>query len=71
MESHESIYELLGTYIKEREVQLGSYSSLLGRRKKTKFHELPGKNKQDFIRESTSHWVLMWQLEAAVRRELR
>lgn len=31
----------------------------------------PGKNKQDFIKESTSHCVPMWQLEATVKRELR
>lgn len=35
------------------------------------FRELPEKNKQDFIRESTSHRVPMWQLEATVRSELR
>lgn len=35
------------------------------------FRELPEKNKQDFIRESTSHQVPMWQLEATVRSELR
>lgn len=48
--------------------------SLLGKKNKQKktpgFHEVPGKNKPDFIRESTSHRVLMWQLEVAVRREL-
>lgn len=35
------------------------------------FRELPEKNKQDFISESTSHQVPMWQLEATVRSELR
>lgn len=50
---------------------LGLTAQLAGGKKMPGFHELPRKNKQDFIRESTSHWVLMWQLEAAVRRELR
>lgn len=70
MGSHESIYELLGTYIMESERYSLALKAQLAGKRTTGFHELPGKNKQDFIRESTSHWVLMWQLEAAVKREL-
>lgn len=73
--SHESIYELLGTYMKESErYSLAPITELGEGKKKTKtpgFHELPQKNKQDFIEESTSHWVPVWQIEATVRRELR
>lgn len=62
-ESHESIYELLkNLHEGEPGVQLGSYKWGEG--------ELDTrKNKQDLIRESTSHWVPVWQLEATVRKE--
>ena len=81
MESRESIYELLGTSMKVElrgTAWLLQLSLLVGKEKKKKkkkespgFHKLPEKNKPDFIRESTSHWDLMWQLEAAVRGEQR
>lgn len=48
MLSHESIYGLLGTYMKERErYRLAPTAQLAGKKKKTLgFHELPRKNKQ-------------------------
>lgn len=50
---------LLGTYMKETErYSLALISELGGGReggKKPRFHELPQKNKQGFIEESTSH----------------
>lgn len=35
------------------------------------FFELPGKNKQDFIRESASHRVLMWNSRLLSEGKLR
>lgn len=61
MGSHESIYEyweLIWRRVKG--TAWLSQLSFLKRKKMPGFLELPGKNKQDFIRESTSHWVLMW-----------
>lgn len=54
---------LLGTYMKETEryslaliTELGGGTGgREGGGKKTRFHELPQKNKQGFIEESTSH----------------
>lgn len=45
---------------KSERYSLALTAQLAGEKKMPGFLELPGKNKQDFIRESTSHWVLMW-----------
>ena len=71
MRSHDSIYELLGTNMKESKRYSFSLTAQFTEKKYSWIPWASKENKQVFIRKSTSRQVLMWQFEADVREELR